>query len=217
GGGAGARVPGRLWVGGVGVRGELLRGAGRGRRVPAFPPPLRVPWLAGARRSALGRSRQDRRVAAPGEPSADRGLRHDMEMDQSDGAGMVRDPYEVLGVSPDASPEEIRDAYWRLVRFHREEGDAAWMPTHLGEIQDAYEVLSDPTRRAESDTANGAHQPPAPAPYRPGYPPHESGLLRPSESGAPYEPGAPPPFTPSVPVEPPRRSRNPIDRLTHRL
>ena len=45
-------------------------------------------------------------------------------MDQSDGAGAVRNPYEVLGVSPDASPEEIRDAYWRLVRFHRTEGEA---------------------------------------------------------------------------------------------
>ena len=76
-------------------------------------------------------------------------------MDQSDGAGAVRNPYEVLGVSPDASPEEIRDAYWRLVRFHRTEGEAAWMPTHLGEIQDAYEVLSDPSRRAEVDAANG--------------------------------------------------------------
>ena len=69
-------------------------------------------------------------------------------MDQSDGAGAVRNPYEVLGVSPDASSEEIRDAYWRLVRFHRTEGEAAWTPTHLGEIQDAYEVLSDPSRSA---------------------------------------------------------------------
>src|SRR5438874_2386151 len=51
--------------------------------------------------------------------------------------------------------EEIRDAYWRLVRFHRLEGETAWTPTHLGEIQDAYELLSDPSRRAELDAANG--------------------------------------------------------------
>jgi signal peptidase I len=136
-------------------------------------------------------------------------------MDQSDGAGMVRDPYEVLGVSPDASPDEIRDAYWRLVRFHREEGDAAWMPTHLGEIQDAYDVLSDPSRRAELDAANGGSEPPATASYQPGFPPSESGS-QPYQPGAPYEPGAPP-FPPPEPPKPVHRSRNPIDRLTHRL
>jgi len=128
---------------------------------------------------------------------------------------MVRDPYEVLGVSPDASPDEIRDAYWRLVRFHREEGDAAWMPTHLGEIQDAYDVLSDPSRRAELDAANGGSEPPATASYQPGFPPSESGS-QPYQPGAPYEPGARP-FPPPEPPKPVHRSRNPIDRLTHRL
>ena len=133
-------------------------------------------------------------------------------MDQSDGADAVRNPYEVLGVSPDASSEEIRDAYWRLVRFHRTEGEAAWMPTHLGEIQDAYEVLSDPSRRAELDAANGgfaaAQDPPAPAPYEP--------AAAPSQPGAPpYQPGGPP--LPPAEPKPVHRSRNPIDRLTHRL
>ena len=142
-------------------------------------------------------------------------------MDQSDGAGTVRNPYEVLGVSPDASPEEIRDAYWRLVRFHRTEGEAAWMPTHLGEIQDAYEVLSDPSRRAEVDAANGgsagAYEPPAPAPYKPGYPPPESGAQPYQPEGAPpYQPGGPP-LPPSEPRPVVHHSRNPIDRLTHRL
>ena len=77
----------------------------------------------------------------------------------------VRNPYEVLGVSPDASGEEIRDAYWRLVRFHRTEGDPAWTAAHLGEIQEAYELLSDPARRAQIDAANDG--PPAPAPAIP--------------------------------------------------
>jgi signal peptidase I len=133
-------------------------------------------------------------------------------MDQADGADSVRNPYEVLGVSPDASPEEIRDAYWRLVRFHRTEGETAWMPTHLGEIQDAYEVLSDPSRRAALDAANGgyvgAHEPSAPAhePSGPAYQP-----------GQPYQPGAPPYPPPEPKPAPVHHSRNPIDRLTHRL
>src|SRR5881394_4337575 len=108
-------------------------------------------------------------------------------MDPSDGPGAVRNPYEVLGVSPDASSEEIRDAYWRLVHFHRTEGEAAWMPTRLGEIQDAYELLSDPSRRAELDAANGGFASAAP------------------EMPPSYQPGAPP-FPPPEPA-PSRRSR----------
>ncbi len=119
-------------------------------------------------------------------------------MDQPNGPGAVRNPYEVLGVSPDASTEEIRDAYWRLVRFHRLEGETAWMPTHLDEIQDAYEVLSDPSRRAELDAANGGF-----AGAAPGAPPSQ------------YPPVAPP-FPPAEPT-PQRHSRNPVDRLTQRL
>jgi signal peptidase I len=89
------------------------------------------------------------------------------------------------------------------------------MPTHLGEIQDAYDVLSDPSRRAELDAANGGSEPPATASYQPGFPPSESGS-QPYQPGAPYEPGAPP-FPPPEPPKPVHRSRNPIDRLTHRL
>ena len=110
----------------------------------------------------------------------------------------VRTPYDVLGVSPDASPEEIRDAYWRLVRFHRMEGETAWTATHLGEIQDAYEVLSDPSRRAELDAVNGGFASTASQPSPP----------------PPYDPGAPP-FPPAEPA--PRRTRNPVDRLTQGL
>ena len=108
----------------------------------------------------------------------------------------VRNPYEVLGVSPGASLDEIRDAYWRLVRFHRTEGDPVWKATHLEEIQDAYERLSDPARRAEVDAGYDGGAVAAPAVTEP-----------PSRVPAP----AP------VEVESPRVSRNPIDRLTHRL
>jgi signal peptidase I len=116
-------------------------------------------------------------------------------MDPRDGPGTARNPYEVLGVSPDASQEEIRDAYWRLVRFHRMEGETEWTATHLAELQDAYEVLSDPFRRAELDAGNGD----SPAP--------------PPEWSPPYQPALPPAEV-SAPVH---HSRNPIDRLTHRL
>ena len=113
-------------------------------------------------------------------------------MDPTESPG-VRNPYEVLGVSPDASGEEIRDAYWRLVRFHRTEGEPAWAASHLEEIQQAYELLSDPTRRAALDASNGD--------------------LATVPSREPLQPAPVPAAEPA----PQRRSRNPIDRLTYRL
>jgi signal peptidase I len=116
----------------------------------------------------------------------------------------TRNAYEVLGVSPNASTAEIRDAYWRLVRFHRTEGDPAWQSTHLAEIQSAYELLSDPERRAELDAGNHGAVSTAQAPV-PGTMPD------PVEADAVPEPEP----LPATPARPP--SRNPIDRMTHRL
>src|SRR5919206_536697 len=78
-------------------------------------------------------------------------------MDQPDGPRVARNPYDVLGVSPNASIEEIRDAYWRLIRFYRTEGDPSspWTAAHLEEIQEAYERLGDPVRRAGLDAEGG--------------------------------------------------------------
>jgi signal peptidase I len=114
-------------------------------------------------------------------------------MDPPESSG-VRNPYEVLGVSPDASGAEIIDAYWRLVRFHTTEGDPAWAAAHLAEIQRAYELLSDPAQRAALDASNGDFVA-APA--------------------APTQPATMP--APAAEPAPRRRSRNPVDRLTHRL
>src|SRR5256885_13627519 len=92
------------------------------------------------------------------------------------------------------------------------------MPTHLGEIQEAYEVLSDPSRRAELDAANGGfigvQEQPTRVPAEPGVPPYESAASSSQPEAPPYQPGAPPPPPEPKPVH---HSRNPIDRLTHRL
>jgi curved DNA-binding protein CbpA len=68
---------------------------------------------------------------------------------------MTRRPhnyYELLGVSPDASPEEIHSAYRRLARRYHPDlnagGDAG---ARFNELSDAYEVLHDPTQRASYD------------------------------------------------------------------
>jgi len=64
-----------------------------------------------------------------------------------------RDYYEVLEVSPDASPEDIKRAYRRLARQHHPDvcpGDPA-AEGRFKEIAEAYEVLSDPQKRYQYD------------------------------------------------------------------
>ncbi|HID23412.1 MAG TPA: molecular chaperone DnaJ, partial [Planctomycetaceae bacterium] len=64
-----------------------------------------------------------------------------------------RDYYEVLGVSRDASPEDIKKAYKKLaLRYHpdRNPGDQEAVE-RFKEAAEAYEVLSNPEKRARYD------------------------------------------------------------------
>jgi curved DNA-binding protein CbpA len=68
------------------------------------------------------------------------------------------DPYTVLGLSPQATPEQIRRAYRTLVRQHhpdtRSSGDPASGGSNnerLEQVIAAYTTLADTARRAEYD------------------------------------------------------------------
>jgi hypothetical protein len=77
----------------------------------------------------------------------------------------VADYYAVLGVSPDASPEEIRRAYRDLAkRFHPDANPDPAAAERMREINEAYAVLSDPAKRAAYDRARAAASSAASAP-----------------------------------------------------
>ena len=65
----------------------------------------------------------------------------------------IRDPYEVLGVSRSATPEEIKSAFRKLARKHHPDvnpNDPA-AEEQFKEIGTAYAVLSDPEKKARFD------------------------------------------------------------------
>ena len=61
--------------------------------------------------------------------------------------------YEVLGVSRDASDEDIKKAYKKLAMQHHP--DRGGDPEEFKKISSAYEVLSDPEKRRELDVPQG--------------------------------------------------------------
>jgi DnaJ-class molecular chaperone len=64
----------------------------------------------------------------------------------------MQDHYEKLGVPPAAASELIKLAYRKKAAFyHPDKNSAADAPMRFREIQDAYEVLSDPERKKAYD------------------------------------------------------------------
>lgn len=64
----------------------------------------------------------------------------------------TRDYYEILGLSKDASPEDIKKTYRKLaLKYHPDRNKEAGAEDKFKEISEAYAVLSDDEKRAQYD------------------------------------------------------------------
>jgi len=62
----------------------------------------------------------------------------------------LENPYNILGVSPTATSDEIKKAYRALaMRHHPDRNTQPGAENRFNAINAAYELLSDPKRRAE--------------------------------------------------------------------
>ncbi len=68
-----------------------------------------------------------------------------------------RDYYEILGIAPDVSAEEIKRAYHRLAFECHPDRNRKSQEAHkkMEEINEAYAVLSDAIKRREYDLPGG--------------------------------------------------------------
>src|SRR5450755_4075255 len=150
----------------------------RRRRAPARPRTMALPRPSLARRrptmktSSTPSSRKSRRAEAldpTGRPGPRRSVARPLPASVIQGSGAhgrctgalkdvamsKRDYYEVLGVTRNASDEAIKKAYRKLAMKHhpdRNQGEPAKKSEeHFKEAKEAYEMLSDPQKRAAYD------------------------------------------------------------------
>lgn len=66
----------------------------------------------------------------------------------------MKNHYQTLGLQRDASSDEIKKAYRKLVqKFHPDKNDGdKYFEERFKEVQDAYEILSDPYEKGKYDT-----------------------------------------------------------------
>jgi curved DNA-binding protein CbpA len=117
-----------------------------------------------------------------------------------------RDPYQVLGVTAGASPEDIARAYRRAAHAAHPDARPAdpGAAARFRALTDAYDLLSDARRRADYDRTHAprqtsAQQPPARprrAPGSPPAPPLRAGPVRIDPLPGPVQPRPGPPGWP---------------------
>jgi len=64
---------------------------------------------------------------------------------------IIPDYYKRLEVAPNATREQIKNAYRRLVRLYHPDLNKQAQDTHIKQLNEAYAVLSNPVKRAGYD------------------------------------------------------------------
>jgi curved DNA-binding protein CbpA len=76
-------------------------------------------------------------------------------------AGFDDDPFEILGVGPDATKTELRKAFRKkALKTHPDVNDSPQAAAEFAKIQGAYDSLSDPNRRKTWERAKRSGAPP---------------------------------------------------------
>ncbi|GAA1130018.1 hypothetical protein GCM10009630_29930 [Kribbella jejuensis] len=105
------------------------------------------------------------------------------------------DPWTLLGVRRDADADEIRRSYRKLSRSHHT--DVGGDPSHQAKLNRAYEILTNPTRRAAyAQLLDGPPEPPPDDPPTdpfewstgPYQPPYTDPFIAPPYNDPPYQP-----------------------------
>jgi curved DNA-binding protein CbpA len=68
------------------------------------------------------------------------------------------DYYAILEVSPTATAAEIRRSYRRLARLHHPDLNQHALDTHIKRLNEAYQILRDPLKRAAYDEQRAEEQ-----------------------------------------------------------
>ncbi|MFN2284411.1 MAG: DnaJ domain-containing protein, partial [Anaerolineae bacterium] len=64
----------------------------------------------------------------------------------------IKDYYAILGITPNATPEEVRMAFRQMARiYHPDRNSAPDAEERFKDINDAYERLADPQKRQVYD------------------------------------------------------------------
>jgi curved DNA-binding protein CbpA len=77
----------------------------------------------------------------------------------------MKDFYDILGVPPDASADEIRRMYHKLSKKYHPDANAAdpdlrqWADARMKELNEAYDTLKEPDRRARYNLVQGYSRP----------------------------------------------------------
>lgn len=103
-------------------------------------------------------------------------------------AAQIGDPYKVLNVGKDASPSQIKKAYFKLAKkYHPDINKASDAEDKFHAVQEAYDILSDPKKKQQYDQFGAAGFGPNGQASRSAYSSNPFGGFGGARTGNPFE------------------------------